>query len=244
MWSALLTAFRTLTILPLPGTDTPRLSRTLPFFPLAGAFLGLLVLLFGRAALSGFGSPAVLAVLALALVVFLTGGLHLDGLGDVADAFGGGRSRERVLEILKDTRMGSFGVAAIAFDLLLRAAGWQHCLEQGEPTVIFWSLVFGRSAQALALVCFPNARPDSIAAPFGRAKPADRALGIGTFLITAAAAACLTGPLQALLYAGCAAAVTLAFGLYCRRRIGGITGDCLGATNELAEIAVLLAGIA
>jgi cobalamin synthase len=109
--------------------------------------------------------------------------------------------------------------------------------------VIFWSLVFGRSMQALMLLFFPNAREESIAAPFGKAGAFDKGSVLVAFLAAGLIAARLESPLHAALYAGCAVAAAGLFGLYCWRKIRGITGDCLGATNELAEASVLLGGI-
>ena len=92
----MLTAFRTLTIIPIPGKDTEIFSRSLCFFPLVGALLGFVVLiLYHSAGAIGFKHPFILALLSMAIVTWLTGGLHIDGLGDVADAFGGGKAKER-----------------------------------------------------------------------------------------------------------------------------------------------------
>jgi len=244
MFAAFCTALRTLTILPVPGKDTPRFARSLVFFPVVGALLGCLVLgLAETAELIQFENPAILAIISLAGVTWLTGCLHIDGLGDVADAFGAGRTREQVLHILKDPRMGSFGICAMAFDILLKVRCWQFFLEQGRWTAIFWSLVFARSMQGLMILFFPNAREESIATPFGTAGRFDMAAAIFAFLLAGFIAAYLESPFQAFVYSGCAVIVALFFGLYCWRRIGGITGDCIGATNELVEIGVLLGGI-
>ena len=240
----MLTAFRTLTIIPIPGKDTENFSRSLCFFPLVGALLGFVVLiLYHSAGAIGFKHPFILALLSMAIVTWLTGCLHVDGLGDAADAFGGGRTKEEVLRILKDSRMGSFGVCVIVFDLLIKASCWQLYLDQDRMEVIVWSLVFARSTQALMIAFLPNAREESIAAPFGQGGKIVRGLTLLSFLITVLIAAFTISPFAAFIYGGCAVLFAAPFALYCWKKIGGITGDCVGAANELAEVAVLLGGI-
>jgi adenosylcobinamide-GDP ribazoletransferase len=244
MLNAMITAFRTLTILPLPGKDTENFSRSLCFFPLVGASIGfVLLLLIHTAGAIGFNHPFVLAVLFIAIVTWLTGGLHIDGLGDVADAFGGGKSKEHILQLLKDPAMGSFGVCAIVFDILIKAGCWQFFLERGNPWFIFWSFVFSRAMQGLAIAFLPNARAESIAAPFGQGGKFARISVTLAYLITGLAAAWLLSPQAALVCAVCSVGTTLIFMFYCWRKLQGITGDCVGATNEIAEISVLVAGM-
>ena len=244
MLRAMLTAFRTLTIIPIPGKDTEAFSRSLCFFPLVGALLGFVVLILYHSAVAiEFEHPFILALLSMAVVTWLTGGLHIDGLGDVADAFGGGKNKEHILQLLKDPAMGSFGVCAIVFDLLIKAGCWQFFLESGNPWFIFWSFVFSRSMQGVAIAFIPNARAESIAAPFGQGGKSARISVILAYLVTGLAAAWLLSPPAALVWALCSLAVTLVFGFYCWRKLKGITGDCVGAINELAEISVLLGGM-
>jgi len=244
MLRAMLTAFRTLTILPIPGKDTEHFSRSLCFFPLVGALFGLVILfLYQGAASIGFKHPFLLALLSMAIVTWLTGGLHIDGLGDVADAFGGGKDKEHILRLLKDPAMGSFGVCAIVFDILIKAGCWQFFFEKGNPWIIFWSFVFSRAMQGLAIAFIPNARAESIVAPFGQGGTFSRISVLLAFLVAGLAAAWLLSPRTALVCALCSLAATLAFALYCWRKIHGITGDCVGAANEIAEVSVLLGGM-
>jgi adenosylcobinamide-GDP ribazoletransferase len=240
----ILTAFRTLTILPIPGKDTENFSRSLCFFPLVGALLGFVVLLLvhGAGAI-GFKYPFILALLSMAIVTWLTGGLHIDGLGDVADAFGGGKNKEHILQLLKDPAMGSFGVCAIVFDILIKAGCWEFFLERGNPWFIFWSFVFSRAMQGVAIAFIPNARAESIAAPFGQGGKSARISVLLAYLVTGIAAAWLLSPSAALVCALCSLAATLVFEFYCWRRLQGITGDCVGATSEIAEVSVLLGGM-
>jgi len=244
MLRAMITAFRTLTIIPIPGKDTENFSRSLCFFPLVGALLGFVVLLVDYGAVAiGFKHPFVSALLSMALVIWLTGGLHIDGLGDVADAFGGGKNKEHILQLLKDPAMGSFGVCAIVLDILIKAGCWQFFLESGYPWFIFWSFAFSRAMQGLAIAFLPNARTESIATPFGQGGRFARVSVILAYLATGLAAAWLLSPRAAIVGALCPLGATFLFGFYCWRKLEGITGDCVGAINELAEIGVLLGGM-
>jgi len=244
MFHAMLTALRTLTIIPLPGKDTEDFSRSLCFFPLAGVLLGFVVLLLYRSAGAvGFNYPFVLALLSVAMVTWLTGGLHIDGLGDVADAFGGGKSKDHILRLLKDPAMGSYGVCAIVLDMLIKAGCWQFFFERGNPWLIFWSFSFSRAMQGLAIAFIPNARAESIAAPFGKGGSSAKVFVTIAFLVTTIAAAWFSSPEAALACALCSLAAPLLFGFYCWKKIQGITGDCVGAMNEIAEVSVLLGGL-
>jgi len=244
MWRNVLSAFRTLTILPLPGRDAADLSGTLFFFPLVGAFLGFIVLVLAMAAKwIGFSHPAVLAALSVALITWITGCLHVDGLGDAADAFGGGKTKERALEILKDPRMGSFGVTAIVLALLVKVGCWQFFLLNGESGVILWSLVFARSMQGLLIAFVPNARAESIAGAFRVHGALAKGMVVFSFLLTATAAAFAASPGEAIAFALLSLAVAALFALYCFRKLRGITGDCVGASSELVEITVLLSAM-
>jgi adenosylcobinamide-GDP ribazoletransferase len=244
MLRSILTAFRTLTILPLPGKDTRDFSRSLFFFPLVGAFLGFVVIaVFAGAAQLGFAHPQILAALSVALITWLTGCLHVDGLGDVADAFGAGKGKERILDILKDPHMGSFGVTAIVLDILIKVWCWQFFFARVEVGVVVWSLVFARSLQGLSIAFVSNARTGSIAAAFRIETAFGKALVVLSFLITGIITTFVASLPAALAYAASSLVVSALFALYCVKKIGGITGDCVGAVNELGEVSVLLSGM-
>ena len=244
MLRVFITAFRTLTIIPIPGKDTENFSRSRCFFPLVGALLGFVVLLlYHSAGAIEFKHPFIFALLSMAIITWLTGGLHIDGLGDVADAFGGGKTKEHVLQILKDPRMGSFGVCAIVFVVLIKAWCWQAYFEKNDPWMIFWSLVFSRVMQGILVAFVPSARKESIAAPFGSGGRFPKFSVLVSYLIAGLAAAWGSSIGTAVICAGCSLAVTVLAGFYCWKRIQGITGDCVGATSEIVEIAVLLGGL-
>src|SRR5947208_11166798 len=117
----LVLAFQFLTRIPFPGNAHAKgsLSRSAKFFPVVG-----MVIALGAAGLhrvfSGHLAPAIVAVLVLAYLVLITGGFHEDGLADAADGFGGGWKKEKILEIMRDSRIGSFGALAITLSLLAR----------------------------------------------------------------------------------------------------------------------------
>jgi adenosylcobinamide-GDP ribazoletransferase len=179
----------------------------------------------------------------MAIVTWLTGGLHIDGLGDVADAFGAGKNKEHILQLLKDPAMGSFGVCAIVFDLLIKTGCWQFLFERGTPWFIFWSFVLSRAIQGLAIAFIPNARTESIAAPFGQGGNSVRISVVLAYLLSGIAASWLLSPHAAIVCALGSLGTGLLFASYCWRKLQGITGDCIGAVNEIAEISVLLGGI-
>ncbi|MBD3239936.1 MAG: adenosylcobinamide-GDP ribazoletransferase [Chitinivibrionales bacterium] len=236
------TALRTLTVLRFPGKDTRHFAASLVFFAPVGALIAACTAGALYAITRGAPSLGVLGALAAVTVeLLLTGGLHLDGLADVADGFGGARERERILAIMKDPRCGSFGVAAIALDLIARVNLYVLLAAAGELWEIFWVLTFARALQPLFLAVFPSARPDSsVAKPFapgagGRvavAMAAVATLGVAGWVHGTSVMVTVMLPM---------AAVAGLWGLYCRERIGGITGDCIGAANEIATVAGLTA---
>jgi adenosylcobinamide-GDP ribazoletransferase len=239
--SGLAGALSLLTRIPVRASPGPEaLARAVPWFPVVGAALGVgIALVFVGA--DKLLPPFVAAALATAAGALATGALHEDGLGDVADAFAGGLDRRRRLEILDDPHQGTFGVLAIATALLLRVG----CI----ATLDAWSaLALLPSAHALSrgaaiglMRRLPSATPGGLGASYARALTPRRALtGV---LVAAALAAVLIGGWAlpaALLSAGAAGAV----GGLALRRIGGLGGDVLGGTQQVAELAVLALGAA
>jgi len=239
------TAFRTLTIIPLPGKDTDHFPRSLPFFAFVGLVLSLVPYGIYRLALSiSFDKWTIAALMSLTLVSWLTGGLHLDGLADAFDGFGGGKTRERILEIFKDSRIGTFGVLALVFDLLIKLACWVVFLQSNRAVIIVWSLVLSRAAQSFFIALFPNARPvGGIANAF--TKPGNSVI-IWTIVILGSLFLIfsgLTNPQVIMISTLAAFAILVVFGRYCVKKINGITGDCVGALNEFLEVAVLVSGL-
>jgi|SRR5580698_594299 adenosylcobinamide-GDP ribazoletransferase len=236
------TAFQFLTRLPLGrlAYDPDALSRSAKFFPLVGLVIGVL-----GAVLYQWLVPNLPAMVAALLVVIFfvlaTGGLHEDGLADVADAFGGGWNREQILTILKDSRIGSFGTLAIVFSVALRLLLLPN-LPMGHFTayVISGQVLCRWTALPLGYV-LPGARESSGQGARIAKQISGVSLAIGTLIAAAVVGYTLRGAMWGPMLS--VSIVTAASGLYYWRRIGGITGDCFGATNQLAEIMVYLLGV-
>ena len=210
-------------------------------FPIVGALIGLLGG-GGYALVFWLGVPPLpAAVVALATTIWLTGALHEDGLADVADGFGGGRTLEDKLRIMRDPRIGSYGALALILDLLARAGALAALA--GPWTVAAALVVAGavsRAALPPVMAMLPYARTDGLAAAAGRPHPLRATAAV---LVAALIAALLLGEAAgAALLAGAGAAFAVA--CLARRQIGGHTGDVLGAVQQLTEIGVLLGIVA
>lgn len=240
-WAPMTAAVGFLTIIPMPSRPLPAsvLARSAAFFPLVGAALGAMLGGIGWL-LDGVLPRGPVAALLLALGVILTGALHLDGLMDTADGAFGGRTRERRLEIMRDSRVGSFGVLAGALALLLQFACLTELAGEDRLRAIVAALVASRWAMVIALSAFAPARADGLGA--GMRAVAGRgsliASSIATIVLLAAAGP--PGP-AAMIAAGI---VALGGGILLARRLGGLTGDSYGAIAVVAETAALLAAVA
>lgn len=241
----LITAFRTLTVLPVPGREADRLSASLSWFPVVGAVLG--GLLYTVASFPGWlgrpGWPEATAAAVLVLSCLLTRGLHLDGVADWADAAWGGRDREQRLRILKDSAIGAFGAIALVLVLLVKWVLLVRLLEVGGARWIPAAMVISRTLQVDAAVAHPYARAEGgTAAAF--VSGATWRHGMGALML-----ACPLLILCCEFDWQCVAALVPAwvlgrvYGVHARARFGGITGDLLGAGSELTEIAVLTIGV-
>ncbi|MCL6646656.1 MAG: adenosylcobinamide-GDP ribazoletransferase [Dehalococcoidia bacterium] len=238
--SALALAWQFLTVVPWPAAGAPgaRAFRWAPaLFPVVGAAVGLAAAAVELAARRALPEPAGV-VLAIATAVVLSGGLHLDGLADTCDGVFCLASPERRLEIMRDSRIGSFGAIAIALDLLVRYA----VLIALPPPVRSAGLVLasaaGRWTMVVALWGFPYARPEGAGRRFKEHLrwPALALATIAT-LGMALAVAPGTAPIALLVALG----VALGVALLMLSRLPGLTGDCYGAINEVAEVAFLIA---
>ena len=180
---------------------------------------------------------------ALAVVIYLvaiTGGFHEDGLADAVDAFGGGWTRQRMLDIMHDSRIGSFGTLAIVLSLAARWSLLAAMPVARLPWYLLAAHVLCRWTTLPLGTFMDSARSDGLGARLAHKIPASSML-IGTLLAFAIAGWALR--LQAIAPIVAASLIMLLSGLYYRSRIGGITGDCFGATNQLAEIAVYVCGV-
>ena len=223
----------------MPPAPTVDMARAAWAYPLAGALAGLCG--GGVYALCSWASlsPTLCACWSLAAMVLLTGGLHEDGLADMADGFGGGRDAPAKLAIMRDSRIGSYGALALLLSSLARVAAIATI---ATPARVVAGLVvsgaMSRAAIVLLLVLLPPARQDGLASSL-RAIPH---LAVLTALAIAVAFdAALPGDWTRLLAPACALIVTLLLAALSRAQIGGQTGDVLGAGAVLAECAVLSA---
>lgn len=222
--------------------DVGRSARWFPFIGLLiGGFLVAALQLFNRAF-----PPLVSAFLIAAVDALVTGALHLDGLADTADGFGGGRTREDVLRIMRDHAIGSYGGVALILLLATKAATLAALIEH-QRAVVYLALMpmLGRWSIVLLSATVPYARrSDQEGAPPGGAVSdfVGRPELIVASVITLAAAFVLAWRGLAAVFVVLAG--TALWGWYCRQRIAGITGDTLGASVEISETLVLLFGLA
>lgn len=234
--SGVRSALAFLTVLPVAARDgNPgrRLGRAM--FPAVGLLLGLAA--WGSLWLGSLlAGPLFGAVAALATLALLTGGLHLDGLGDCADGLFAGGDRERRLEIMRDPRLGAFGVSALVLVLLADAALLQRLGLQAALPALAAAGAFSRLAMLAVLVALPYVREDGLGRSAAGGGPLDLALGA-----VLAAPAFLLDWRHAALGLLAAALAGAGVATLARRRIGGATGDVYGAVSELAQLAVLLA---
>jgi adenosylcobinamide-GDP ribazoletransferase len=237
------TALQFLTRVPVPARDAftaNDLAKSFPFFPLVGLLVaaGGLVLRF---VLASHASRAVVVVLLLLYLLLITGALHEDALADAADGFGGGWDKEKILSIMRDSRIGSYGAIAISLSLLARFVFLTELAPEKFAGYFIAGQVLSRWTAIPLCFWLPSARPGPGQGALVARKISWVALLSGTLLAGAITAAVLKyGSFCAGFSAVLVAAIT---GLYYRKRIGGITGDCFGATIQLAEIGVYLTGV-
>ena len=246
-WFDWLAALQFLTRLRVPSGpyEQDSLARAVKFFPLVGLLIG-----SGSLLLYSLLAPHLpLTIVALVIVVYLaaiTGCLHEDGLADCADGFGGGWERERVLAIMRDSRIGAYGAAALALSLLARVLLIAALPRTQVAAYLLAAPVLSRWTTLPLSRFLPPAREPADARIDGQGARIARLTTQGSLiagsLFTFAIVFALLR-LRALVPLAATVGVTLVTGIYYKHRIGGITGDCFGATNQLAEIAVYLCGV-
>jgi adenosylcobinamide-GDP ribazoletransferase len=246
----LITCLRFFSRLPLPAAPrdqkppaAPDLSRIAPMVPLAGAILGACAALALALAHALRLPPLVCATLAIGALVLLAGALHEDGLADVADGFGGGKTRERKLEIMRDSRIGVYGAAALALSLVLRIAALAALLEQGLGHAAAGLILAGAASRAFALAplaLLPPARSDGLGAASARLEDGGALkAGAVAFVIAVLLGLAALGLGRAILALALALGGALAMVAIARRQIDGQTGDVAGAAQQFAEMACL-----
>jgi adenosylcobinamide-GDP ribazoletransferase len=224
------------------GTGARRdeeLARFVPWFPVVGAGVGLAVAAVYAGALRLL-PPLPAAAVAVVAGVCLTGAFHEDGLGDTADAFAGGWDRESTLRILQDPRLGTFGVLAVAASLVLRVAALAALAPAAALAALPAAHALSRAGAVATMAALPAAGTGLGAAS---ARSLSRRRALAGAAVGLAVALALLGAAAAWAAAATGLAAWL-LGRLARRRVGGVTGDVLGAVQQLGEILVLLAAAA
>jgi len=223
---------------PIAGGDVARATWALP---IAGALVG------GTGALAYWfafhlGLPSVIAAaLTLAVTLVATGCLHEDGLADTADGFGGGKSLPHKLEIMRDSRIGTYGACALTISFVLR---WSALATIAHPLPVATALIVAHASARAPLPIFmwfiPLARTDGLSAQAGR-PPRTSMAAAGLLGVTALMLG--LGPIAAIIGLFLLALAGILMGWLSMRQIGGQTGDVIGAVEQINEILILLTGV-
>ena len=216
----------------------PDLSASAIYFPLVGGLVGCVGALVYVWAGTSFPLP-IAVILSMLAVVIVTGGLHEDGLADAADGLGGGATKERALEIMRDSRIGVYGALALWFALTMRFAAFSAMAY--SPDAPLWKVMilapaFSRcTALALLVTCDYVRSESATSGPFIKGIPM-RALQMSGLILVALAVLFCGG--AGLAVALLAASATYICRTYFIRRLGGVTGDCIGAAVQVTELAI------
>ena len=230
----LISALQFITILPLGKAEAFEPPKMIPYFPLVGILLGLLVALFDTL-VAGFWTPQVVALLDVLLLAVLTGAFHLDGLADAADGLFSPRTRDQALEIMKDSRIGVMGLVAILFGLALKWGGIAN-LEAHRTILLIMIPAYARAGILFGMRYLPYGRPDGTGRPFFKEK-----LSIKSFwgLILPVGLSLIIG-LKAIWLNLAFAVIIASILFFYKKRMGCITGDMLGAMTEITEAGLFL----
>jgi adenosylcobinamide-GDP ribazoletransferase len=235
-------AFQFLTRIPMPSTafEVDSLSRAIKFFPLVGLVVGSSAVLLQRLLISHLGRPLV-ALIVLTYLVLITGCFHEDGLADTADGLGSGWTKDQILLILKDSRIGSYGATALTLSLLARYLLLASLpMERFAAYVIAAHVLCRWSSLPLSYFLPPAREQDSQGARIAKLTSLSSLVSGSAFSFAVVAFALRWSAVAPLLVATLAATLS---GWFYARKIGGVTGDCFGATNQLTEIAVYFCGV-
>jgi adenosylcobinamide-GDP ribazoletransferase len=235
-----LRAISFLTILPVGKSlsfGEKELARSMAFFPLVGLVIGLLLAL-GYYLLSFLLPKAIVLWLTIGFLVFLTRGLHFDGFADTIDGLASGGSREKILEVMRDSRIGAFGVISLILLIGAKYFALDQILNPPIPCSLILMAVMGRNAMVLVCYRSPYARSEG-----GLAKPFTENLGyreMALSLVSAFGIALLLMGLKGILVFLGICLFSLGYRFFFIKKLGGVTGDILGAANELAELLCLI----
>ena len=236
----LVTATAFLTRVPMPhphGASPPAFARAQRAFPLIGALIGAAVGAIYLALLA-IGLPALAAAAcALGASALLTGGLHEDGLADVADGFGGGRDKEAKLEIMRDSRLGTYGALALLVSFASKLSALAALPRGAALACLVAAHALPRGILSVMAATMPYARADGLAAAAGRPDTSTVTIAVALAAIVAFVALPFGAAAGATIVAAIGAA---AVAIIAMRQIGGQTGDVLGCAEQVAETAILL----
>lgn len=237
-WRSFLAALTLLTVFPVPffSPDEDDISRTKAFFPLVGLLAGGLCfwLCFGLVFVM---PPALLSMAAVIMLAAVSKGFHLDGLADCADGFLSSRPRERMLEIMRDSHIGVMGVLAVFTVLGMKFASFVSLAAENLPGVVLLCAVAGRCGMVIYIQLSNYAREEGL----GKLMFKRKSWGCAAWNLVMM---CVTGwflfGIYGLIAALTAALFAAAWALYTRVKIGGATGDCIGACEEIIECLVAM----
>lgn len=234
-----LTALGFLTLFPHPqyedfeGKD---LGRSMAAFPLVGLLLGI-ILVIANSVFSSFLPEGLTNILLLALLVILTGGLHLDGFMDTLDGIGGGNNRAKILTIMRDSRVGAFGAIGILFLVIIKWEALNAISPDLKSPVLLLMPTVSRFAMALLTHISPYARAEGLGRPFVDGLTRERIyFALAVMLLISLFVAGFKGLVVVFIITG----LTFAWSAWFRNKIGGVTGDVIGAWNEISELLILL----
>ncbi len=235
-----LLALQFLTIIPVQinKVKTRHIASSVAYFPLIGIFLGsCLIIINFILQRSGFNALTVDTLLVVALIV-LTGGLHMDGLADTCDALGSGSGREKMLEIMRDSRIGAMGVLGIICVIVSKISLLNSMDQFLKPYALLLMCVLSRWGMVLEMLSFRYARQEGKAKDY--IEGADLKFFVLATTITFVTVLAAGGARSIIAMAVVALAVFL-LGLFFSKKFGGITGDTIGAGNEITELVSLVA---
>ncbi len=231
-------AIRTLTVIPVSGKDADDLSDAVVWFPLVGFLIAGILAAFIKAGLYLTNWYQLIALFSVFFIAFLTRGIHLDGLADSADAFGGGYEKTKILSIMKDSNIGTFGSLALIFVVLIKWIAVLKIIRSSDLMLLFPVYVTSRFSMSYLASTSPYARKEGgTAQPFVKdAGTKDAVIAFVLSLVLSAVTAKGVG--IALLFVGFF--TTLLLKLFYIKKVGGITGDMLGAAAEITESVLLV----
>lgn len=226
-----------LTRLPVPHPGGANFARAYRLFPVVGGLIGLATGVFCLALRQAGVPDLAAAALALGAGALLTGALHEDGLADVADGFGGGRDVEAKLAIMRDSRIGSYGVIALLVGFATKLSALAAIPDGYVVQSLIAAHALARGGLPALALNLPYARQDGLARTSGQPDPTTTAIAGALALLIALLALSWSAALWAAVIAGVGGFVIARLAL---RQIGGQTGDVLGAAEQVAETAVLV----